>query len=58
MAVDMQSIGEFPVICTVCRWAGTVEDCIPDVDSGGSLGCPMCNAVIDARIDDETAVDK
>lgn len=29
-----------------CGWQGIVEDCIPDVDGNGRLGCPECEAII------------
>ena len=29
-----------------CGWLGTVDDCEPDVDGEGSLGCPGCNRVV------------
>jgi len=29
-----------------CGWRGCVGDCFPDVDEEGSLGCPMCLAVL------------
>lgn len=29
-----------------CGWTGTVGECEPDVDRDGSLGCPVCLAVV------------
>jgi hypothetical protein len=31
------------VLCKCeCGWAGKVDDCEPDVDGDGNLGCPTC----------------
>lgn len=47
----MNSITDALCYCFVCDWAGTVYDCLPDVDGDGSLGCPCCKSVI---TEDET----
>ena len=39
-------IGEVKTSCPICEWVGTVEECVPDVDGEGSLGCPKCEAVV------------
>lgn len=38
-------ITDTPASCS-CGWQGTVEECIPDVDGRGNLGCPKCERVI------------
>lgn len=42
----MKSIHEIIVVCPGCRWVGIVDECKPDVDGDGGLGCPLCNTVI------------
>jgi hypothetical protein len=44
----MKSIMQQEVECTenACGWEGTVDDCIPDVDESGELGCPLCMAYV------------
>ena len=39
-------IGAVRVYCPACRWTGRVDDCEPDVDDEGSLGCPRCLVVV------------
>lgn len=41
----MQRIDDYPAACQ-CGWRGTVNECIPDIDGGGNLGCPECNRII------------
>lgn len=41
-------ITEVPCKCE-CGWTGTVWDCEPDIDGNGSLGCPKCGKVVDAK---------
>jgi len=41
------NIGEVPMKCPVCKWSGTVDECYPDVDGDGSLGCPDCLSVVE-----------
>ncbi len=50
MANDLQRIGDVSVRCNVCGWEGTVDDCEPDVDGDGSLGCHACNAVVEVLL--------
>jgi len=33
------------MVCA-CGWSGIVDNCIPDVDGDGSLGCPKCEKVV------------
>jgi hypothetical protein len=47
-------ITEVPCKCE-CGWAGTVWDCEPDIDGDGSLGCPVCERVVDTRIEGDMA---
>jgi hypothetical protein len=44
-------IGDAPASCQ-CGWSGTVDDCIPDVDGRGNLGCPECGRIINIVIID------
>jgi len=39
-------IGAVRVYCPACGWTGRVNDCEPDVDGDGSLGCPRCRVVV------------
>lgn len=41
----MMRITDHPASCS-CGWQGTVDECIPDVDDQGNLGCPKCEKVI------------
>lgn len=41
----MVSILEVPMECSKCDWRGIVDDCEPDVDGDGSLGCPKCGSI-------------
>ena len=40
----LKSILDVPMKCAdiKCRWKGLADDCIPDIDGDGSLGCPRC----------------
>lgn len=44
----MKSIMDQEVECTenACDWSGTVNDCPPDVDGEGTIGCPLCQAAV------------
>jgi hypothetical protein len=46
----VRSILNVEVECTenACMWTGTVDDCIPDVDGSGEIGCPLCMAFVRA----------
>lgn len=44
-ANKLPKIGDVPARCE-CGWKGAVDDCLPDVDSQGNLGCPECEQVI------------
>ena len=35
--------------CPACSWTGSVNECEPDVDGDGSLGCPRCNAIVESN---------
>jgi hypothetical protein len=45
----LTSIGDYPATCQ-CGWSGTVDECIPDVDGRGNLGCPKCEKVINVIV--------
>lgn len=38
-------ITDMPCACT-CGWHGKVDECEPDVDGDGGLGCPECWSLI------------
>jgi hypothetical protein len=38
---------EVPVVCSACKWTGTVGDCEPDED--GSLCCPECGEKVEVE---------
>lgn len=38
----MKSILEQVVSCITCSWIGTVDDCEPELNGEGDLGCPRC----------------
>ncbi len=40
-----KSILEQLMFCPCCGWVGIVDDCEPDVDGDGQLGCPKCMGV-------------
>ena len=40
-------IGDVRVACPACGWGGVVDECEPDVDGDGSLGCPKCGTVVE-----------
>ena len=44
----LKSITQVKVHCPrpSCPWRGIVANTIPDVDGEGSLGCPICRAVV------------
>ena len=44
----MTSILDAPMQCPLCGWTGRVGDTEPDVDSDGSLGCPIeeCGGIV------------
>ena len=46
----LPKIGEVKCKCPSCNWKGTVDDCEPDIDGDGSLGCPKCSTVIEVTI--------
>lgn len=46
--IPLNSILDEEVECTesACGWEGIVDECIPDVDGSGELGCPLCMAYV------------
>ena len=46
LPANPNSILNAQVSCHNCSWRGSVNDCIPDVDGDGSLGCPVCEFVV------------
>ena len=48
----MKSILDSDVKCTECGWHGIVDECIPNIDNDGSLGCPACQAIVEEKVDD------
>lgn len=42
-------ITDVPVKCK-CGWIGTVDDCEPDVNGQGDLGCPLCKQIINVVV--------
>ena len=44
-------IGDVVSYCPKCQWYGVVDDCIPDIDGDGSLGCPKCESVVVCKMD-------
>ncbi len=44
--MQLKSIPDEPCRCQKCNWSGTVDDCIPDIDGEGSLGCPKCGSMV------------
>lgn len=48
--IPLKSILDEEVECTenACGWEGIVDECIPDVDGSGELGCPLCMAYVRA----------
>jgi len=48
----LRSIMDVVATCVGCGWRGTVEDCVPDCDDDGSLGCPQCQQIVRTE-DDE-----
>jgi predicted RNA-binding Zn-ribbon protein involved in translation (DUF1610 family) len=44
---NLRSILDAKCRCRQCGWKGTVEQCEPDVDGDGSLGCPIDKSVVD-----------
>lgn len=45
-ARQLPSIYAVPCSCA-CGWQGVVLECEPDVDGDGSLGCPICGAIVE-----------
>ncbi len=42
----MKRIHEASMRCDDCGWQGVVDDCEPDIDGDGNLGCPACGSVV------------
>lgn len=45
----LMKITDAPCQC-ICGWSGKVEECEPDIDGDGNLGCPNCLLVVSVVI--------
>lgn len=45
----MKSILDADAWCDSCLWHGIVDDCIPDIDGDGNLGCPECGEIVETE---------